>query len=463
MPRSSEQNKNADISELVRSSDVKWIDLQFTDLAGCLRHMTVSAKVFGEGFGKLDGSSVRGFTGIEESDLVLNPVPETFALIPWKKSSARFICRVYREEERFGRDPRLVAEKVDDYFHSLGLRLLLSAELEFFVFEGVEVLLHPWSQRYTVKSSEAYWNGSPYFNRAKDGYYAAYPRDKFEEFKLELGEILEKYFAVEVEVLHHEVAGASQHEINFRGGPATYAADTVQTVKYVAKALAGLRGLTVTFMPKPVYGDNGSGMHVHVSVWRGDENIFYDEGDGYAGLSQFARYFIGGLLEHGRALSAIVSPTSNSYKRLVPGYEAPVYLVWGRANRSAAVRVPNYRKNKTSARIEYRPPDPSANPYLAFAAIVLAGLDGVNKKIDPGNPVEENVYRMDPAKRRQLGIKELPRSLEEALDELESDHEWLKPFFSEDVIEAYIEMKRAEASLVNSYPTPAEFFYYHDV
>jgi glutamine synthetase len=204
-------------------------------------------------------------------------------------------------------------------------------------------------------------------------------------------------------------------------------------------------------------------MHVHISIWRGDENLFYDPNDEYAYLSQFARYFIGGLIEHGRALSAIVSPTVNSYKRLIPGYEAPVYLVWSKANRSAAIRIPAYSNNSLNKRIEYRPPDPSANPYLAFSAILLAGLDGIRKKRDPGDPVDENVYKMPPHKRKALGIKELPRSLEEALDELEVDNEWLSPVFPKELIETYIELKREEARKVNSYPTPVEILTYYDV
>ena len=222
-------------------------------------------------------------------------------------------------------------------------------------------------------------------------------------------------------------------------------------------------GMVVTFMPKPIAGDNGSGMHTHVSIWEGDKNLFYDPNDDYAELSQFARYFIGGLIEHGRALSAIVSPTTNSYRRLVPGYEAPVYLAWSRANRSAAIRVPVYHKGaRASKRIEYRPPDPTANPYLAVAAIIMAGLDGVRRKIDPGDPVDENIYHMTPERRRQLGIKSLPGSLEEALDELESDNEFLKPVFTREAIEKYIELKREEVMKERLQPSPIEFLMYHD-
>ena len=260
------------------------------------------------------------------------------------------------------------------------------------------------------------------------------------------------------------MATGGQGEINFRYSTPTRTADNIQTLKYVAKMVAYQHGMVAVFMPKPIGGDNGSGMHTHVSVWRGDTNLFYDPDDDYAELSQYARYFIGGLIEHGRALSAIVSPTVNSYKRLIPGYEAPVYLAWSRANRSAAIRIPVYQRGvKNSKRIEYRPPDPSANPYLALSAIILAGLDGVRKKIDPGDPVDENIYHMTPEKRRELGIKVLPRSLEEALDELESDNEFLKPVFPQSLLEAYVELKRKEIDLTRMYPSPVEIMLYHDV
>jgi glutamine synthetase len=447
---------------------LKWVELQFTDLVGYLRTVLVSShlisvEVFSDGIGKLDGSSVKGFTSIEESDLNLKPDPATFALVPWLEGSGRFICDVYTASGRFSKDPRLVAQKLDEMLRTEGLKAFLSPELEFFIFNEIRVHVDGWKQMFEIISSESSWIGVAPLNKTKDGYYAPYPKDKFINLKVEIGDILKKYFGLQVEVLHHEVAAVSQHEINFRGGNTTYAADAVQTAKYVIKSLAYKNGFLATFMPKPVYGDNGSGMHVHISIWRGDENLFYDPDDEYAYLSQFARYFIGGLIEHGRALSAIVSPTVNSYKRLVPGYEAPVYLVWSKANRSAAIRIPAYSNNPLNKRIEYRPPDPSANPYLAFSAILLAGLDGIRKKRDPGDPVDENVYKMPPHKRKALGIKELPRSLEEALDELEVDNEWLSPVFPKELIETYIELKREEARKVNSYPTPVEILTYHDV
>jgi glutamine synthetase len=456
-----------DVVSNISQYGVKWLDLQFTDLVGVLRHVTVSVKlltpnVFSEGLGKLDGSSVRGFSTIEESDLVLKPIPTTFALMPWSSGIARMLCSVWKSGERLVRDPRYVSERVDEYFMSSGLRPYVSAELEYFIFDKVNVVVDSWRQELSIVSSESYWSTTVPFNRGKDGYYVTYPKDKFQDLKLEIAEVLEKYFGLTVEVVHHEVASA-QHEINFNGSNTTGTSDNIQTVKYVVKSLTYRKGYIATFMPKPVYGDNGSGMHVHVSIWRGDENLFYDPNDEYVNLSQYARYFIGGLIEHGRALSAIVSPTVNSYKRLVPGYEAPVYLVWSKANRSAAVRIPAYSNSYKSKRVEYRPPDPSANPYLALSAILLAGVDGVNKKLDPGDPVDENVYRMTPLRRRELGIKELPRSLDEALDELECDNEWLRPIFPKELIDSYVEVKREEVKKVTTYPTPIEVYHYIDV
>ncbi len=457
-----------ELVEKMRSSRIRWVDLQFTDLLGYLRYVTVSTELLSldnirNGLGKLDGSSVKGFTGIEESDLVLKPVIDTFAEIPWREGSARIICNIYFQGSRFSKDPRYVAEKLDELLASQSLRPFVSAEPEFYIFDKVSVSIDQRGQYFEITSSEAPWSVTAFINRTKDGYYTVYPKDRFQDLKIEIGDILSKYFGIDVEVVHHEVGAASQHEINFRGGNVTWEADAIQTVKFVVRAIAFRKGYIATFMPKPIYGDNGSGMHVHISIWRGDDNLFYDENDEYAHLSEYARYFIGGLIEHARALSAIVSPTTNSYKRLVPGYEAPIYLVWSKGNRSAAIRVPVYRVSRNSARIEYRPPDPSANPYLALSAIILAGLDGVKKKISPGDPVDENIYKLSPEKKRALGIKELPRSLDEALDELESDNEWLKPIFSSDLIESYIELKREEARKIMSYPTPIEIYHYLDI
>ncbi|MEM1743012.1 MAG: type I glutamate--ammonia ligase, partial [Nitrososphaerota archaeon] len=302
--------------------------------------------------------------------------------------------------------------------------------------------------------------------RIKDGYLPSLPQDTLVEFRNNVSRILEDYFKIIVDAHHHEVATAGQCEIDLRHDTLKKIADNVQTYKYVVKNVAKNMGLIATFMPKPIYGDNGSGMHVHISLWRNGVNTFYDSDDQYAELSQTARYFIGGILEHGKALSAIVAPTTNSYKRLIAGYEAPVYLTWSKSNRSAVIRIPAYHKGRdtsTLKRIEFRAPDPSANPYLCFSAIIAAGLDGIKKKIDPGDPVDENIYKLAVEKKRELGIEKLPSDLREALQCLQSDREFLKPVMSDELINTWIELKLEECEQVNSIPHPYEFHLYFDI
>ncbi|MEM0304251.1 MAG: type I glutamate--ammonia ligase, partial [Saccharolobus sp.] len=318
---------------------------------------------------------------------------------------------------------------------------------------------------YKIHAREAPWSDSGTFViRFKEGYYPAPPIDQLMDIRIEMVDTLVKYFGYTIEATHHEVATAGQGEIDFRFTTLVDAADKVQTLKYVVKNVAAKHGMVATFMPKPIYGDNGTGMHTHFSLWsKNGKNLMYDPNDEYAEISQFGRYVIGGLLQHARALSAIVSPTVNSYRRLIPGFEAPVYIAWSKSNRSAVIRVPAYYKGMEKAkRVEYRPPDPSTNPYLAFSAILMAALDGVNKKIDPGDPVDENIYHLTPERRRQLGIKELPRSLDEALDELESDKEFLKPVFNSSILDTYIDLKREESRNLQGYPHPMEIYYYLD-
>lgn len=465
-----------DVLKFIKERGIEWVNLQFTDVLGRLHHITVPTanldeKPFEVGFGKLDGSSIKGFTSIHESDLVLVPVAETFAVIPWRRSTARMISRIFWGfgRGRFTRDPRYVAERAEEYMLNEGYIGYVGPEVEFFIYDKVEVnVLTPYAGLgYRIYSRESPWGyDSGFFIRFKEGLHSTEPIDKSAVIREEIVDTLVKHFGFFIESHHHEVATAGQVEVDFKYSTVCDAADKVQTLKYVAKNIAAKYGATVTFMPKPMYGDNGSGMHTHISLWSRDRsvNLFYDPNDKYAELSQLGRYFLGGLLEHSRALAAIVAPTTNSYRRLVPGYEAPVYITWSRANRSAAVRVPAYhRGDNNGKRIEYRPPDPSANPYLCFAAVIAAGLDGIKKKIDPGDPVDENVYHMSPERRRSLGIKELPRTLWEAIDELESDHEFLKPIFHEDIIETYIELKRDECMKVYAYPTPVEVYMYLDV
>ncbi len=448
-------------------SSVKYIDLWFTDLLGRLKHVTISRKSFEKYISregvipKLDGSSIRGFSDIHDSDMLLIPDLRTIAKI--SDDTARVICTTaYRGKKENFKDPRWLAIKAEEKLMKMGYKAYFGPELEFFVFNNVSLkYIEPWYQMVKISSKEAPWNGNGEVIHHKDAYYAGFPYDKTYTFRKALVEYLEENFGIEFEAHHHEVATAGQVEIDITKSTLVDMADKVITLKYAAKVIANKMGMIATFMPKPVYGDNGSGMHTHVSIWSDGKNLFHDASDEYAGLSDFARYFIGGLLEHARAISAIVSPTVNSYRRLVPGYEAPVYLVWSKSNRSAAVRIPAYEiYNHDSKRVEYRPPDPSSNPYLAFIAIVAAGLDGVRRKIDPGDPVDENVYEMGEVKRKELGIKELPATLKEALDELENDNEFLREFIPRETIEVYIELKRREYIEVTSRPSVVDYYFY---
>ncbi len=455
--------------EFLRSSGIEWVDLQFVDLLGYLRHVTlhsskIDERAFAIGLGKLDGSSVKGFRTIEKSDLVLKPLPRTMAKIPeeWIEGHqmVRFLSEVYEPggKSRLSRDPRYALERAIAYLRENGFNAFMSFELEFFVVDYLDLEFLPYEQSVNIGSDEI--TGSLQL-QPKEAYYTVPPSDSTMTYCLKLSNILREYFDVPVEVFHHEVARGGQMEINFAYSDPLLASDRLITIKYAARNVAASMDKVAIFLPKIFPNDNGSGLHTHVSLWKGNTNLFFDENDTYANLSQTARYFIGGLLEHARALAAITNPTVNSYRRLVPGYEAPVYLVWSKSNRSAAVRIPLYHYGDPRAsRIEYRPPDPTTNPYLASAAILLAGIDGIKKKIEPGDPVDENVYHMSPERRRALGIKSLPRSLEEALDELESDSEWLLRALPRDLIETYIDLKRKEARSLAFYPSIAEIATY---
>ena len=460
----------------LKEKNVEWVDLQFTDLLGTLHHVTIPSKEvtpesFGEGFGKLDGSSIKGFTSIFESDMILMPVESSIRLIPWSQSIARILCEVHwgGSKGRFEKDPRAIAEAAEARQKELGYKSFFGPELEFFIFDKVDMdVSNPSSGTgYKLHAKEAPWEGKGGFVvRYKSGYYPTPPTDQLADVRHEIVDILTKTFGFDIEAHHHEVATAGQGEIDFRFSTLVDVADKVQALKYVAKNVASRRDMVATFMPKPMFGDNGTGMHVHMSLWNtdGKENEMYDEKDGYAELSQTGRYAIGGLLNHARALSAIVSPTVNSYRRLIPGFEAPVYLAWSKSNRSAVVRVPAYYKGKKAAkRIEYRAPDASSNPYLTFSAMLAAALDGIKQKTDPGNPVESDIYHLTKEKRLELKIRELPRSLEEAIDELESDSNFLKPIFNDTIISEYIDLKRTEARSLAMYPHPMEIYSYLDV
>ncbi|MEM4559433.1 MAG: type I glutamate--ammonia ligase [Acidilobaceae archaeon] len=442
------------------SGPFKRVQVQYTDLAGFLRGVEVSYESIEENEFPVafDGSSVFGLAEIEESDLLLNPVRETLKPIPWARDMARVLTRIYKPSRvRHSRDPRFVAEKTMDYLTELGFKPKVGVELEFFLFESVSVDVFNPSRGlgYTIKSHESPGSKRAYFTLTKRAYHSVDPIDSLSTFRLEYAKALE-ILGFSSEYTHHEVA-VSQVESSLRAGDPVYAGDEVVTAKWVARNIAKSLGLIAVFLPKPVYGDNGSGLHIHLSLWdlEGKRNLFQDN----SSLSNLARYFIGGILEHSRSLAAIVAPTTNSYRRLVPGYEAPVYCTWGFHNRSTIIRVP-VATNENKVRVEFRAPDPTANPYLAISATILAGIDGLRKRIEPGEPVNINVYKLTREDLRKMNIKTLPSSLSEALDELESDNEYLKPVFTDDLIETYIEIKRREVEEVNMRPHPYEFYQY---
>ncbi len=460
--------------KMFRANGIKWIDLQFTDLLGRLHHITIPANqfnrsAFGEGFGKLDGSSIKGFTEIYESDMVLLPIPESTRPLPWAPGVARMLAKVHRGAGagRFERDPRGIAEKAEEHQKELGYASYFGPEPEFFIFDSVnmDVAVPSSGTGYKIHAREAPWESSGgYVIRHKEGYYPAEPVDQLGSIRTEMVSVLSEVFNFSIEATHHEVATAGQCEINFKYSTLVDTADNLQTLKYVVRNIAHAHNMVATFMPKPLFGDNGTGMHTHFSLWKGKKNVMYEKDERYAEISKEGKYVIGGLLKHAKALSAIVSPTVNSYRRLIPGYEAPVYLAWSKSNRSAVVRVPTYYKGIEHAkRVEYRAPDPTCNPYLAFSAILMAGLDGIKKKLDTGSPVvDENIYNMSEDKRKELGIGELPRSLPEALDALESDREFLKPVFGNEVLGTYIDLKREECRMMAQYPHPMEIYQYLD-
>ena len=487
-----------EVVEKMKQENVRWVDIHFVDVPGRLQHMTFPARevlddpenAFNIAIGGFDGSSITGFTMINESDMLLKPLPETFAIIPddWQQPpgvaagrTARFIAQIYwggykkGEAKRFEKDPRYIAERAEEYLKEKGWTAYFGPEVEFMILDKVEVEVdRPWkTMKVEITAREAAWNTEMPVIRFKQGYVPANPYDKLYWIRQEIATVLEDYFGFRVEAHHHEVASPGQGEIDFRFDTATRAADKVITLKYVVKNVAAKYGMVATFMPKPVYADNGNGMHTHQSLWEGDKNLFYDPNDEYAELSQLARYYIGGIMKHARALVAITNPTTSSYKRLVPGYEAPIYIAWSKANRSAIIRVPNYMRGiEKAARIEFRAPDPSTNPYLAFAAMLAAGLDGIQKKIEPPPPVDKNIYAMTPDERRQveevvkkqLGVPlQLPRTLCEAIEELENDHDWLFPIFTKEILETWIEMKKEECLRIESYPHPVEFYEYFDI
>ncbi|MCQ9205198.1 MAG: type I glutamate--ammonia ligase [Omnitrophica bacterium] len=472
------------VNDLIKQHNIQIVDLKFNDLPGLWQHfsMPVSelteiddpvSSIWSEGIG-FDGSSIRGFQKIQESDMILMLDPSTAVLDPvCEVPTLSIICDIYDPltKQPYSRDPRYVAKKAAEHVRKAAIadKTCWGPEMEFFIFNDVRFEQSENVCYYKVDSIEGEWNSGRdekpnlgYKPRFKEGYFPVPPHDSLQDIRSKI--ILTMIKAgIPVEVHHHEVATAGQCEIDMKFGTLVNMADNCLMYKYIVKNMVRKFGMTATFMPKPLFGDNGSGMHTHQSLWKDNKNIFYDK-KGYAGISQIAKYYIGGLLKHAAAILAFAAPTTNSYKRLVPGYEAPVNLVYSARNRSAAVRIPMYTDNPKSKRIEFRPPDSAANPYLAFSAMLMAGIDGIINKIDPGNPLDKNIYELSPCEAE--GIPSVPGSLAEAIDALEKDHEFLLrgDVFTKDVIETWIEYKREkEIDSLRLRPHPYEFYLYFDI
>jgi glutamine synthetase len=468
----------------LKAEGVRWVQLFYTDVFGGYNQVdvplhTLDADSFITGVPKLDGSSVRGFREIFESDMLLVPDPRTLATIPWNPEAGgtvRFICdvRIGGTSEPYDHDPRAVARKTEEVLASAGYDASYwGPEIEYFIFDSIELLpsaqgvRDPWAGAgYLLHQSEAPWETGPQSStiRFKEGYHRTPPYDSTVGLRAEMSNILSDDFHLRMDAHHHEVATSAQAEINIHFDELVPTADHVQDIRYVIKNVAHRHGKVGCLMPKPIYGDNAIGMHTNQSLWSKGKNAFYDGNDEYAEVSQTCRYYVGGLLAHSRALCAITNPITNSYRRLVPGYEAPVFIAWSRANRSASVRIPFYLKGRPEVkRIEYRTPDSAANIYLTEAALALAGLDGIQRKIEPPPPVDQDIYKLSGAQRKKLEIRELPGSLGEALDCLESDRAFLKPAFADSLLDTYIELKRTEQLELNLRPHPYEFYRYFDV
>jgi glutamine synthetase len=465
-----------EVLEFAKKNDARQVDLRFTDLPGLSQHISYPINMldedsFEDGFG-IDGSSIRGWAAINESDMLIIPDPSTAFMDPFAETRTVVMLGDIIDpitRQHYDRDPRWIAKKTELHLKNSGAAdvAYFGAEAEFFIFDNIRFDQNQHSGFYFIDAEEGRWNSSRkqnnlgYRPRYKEGYFPVPPTDHYQDLRSEMvATMLECGLAIECH--HHEVATGGQCEIDQKFDTLVRSADNMMLYKYVVRNVAYQYGKTVTFMPKPLFGDNGSGMHTHQSLWADGKPLF--AGDNYAGLSQLALWYIGGLLRHARALSAIIAPTTNSYKRLVPGYEAPVNLAYSRRNRSAAVRIPMYSNSPKSKRIEFRPPDPASNPYLAFAAMVMAGLDGIVNKIDPGEPLDKDIYDLSPEEMKQ--VPSMPATLDEALTCLEDDHAFLTKgdVFSEELIETFVSYKRkAEAEAVRLRPHPYEFALYYDI
>jgi glutamine synthetase len=467
-----------DVLSMISNEAIAFVDLRFCDLPGLMQHFTVpahtlSAEVFADGLG-FDGSSIRGFQEIQESDMILVPDPETAVVDTFRTHPTINLNCFVRDPitgESYSRDPRYIAQKAEQHLRGTGIAdtAYFGPEAEFFILDDVRFDTTARSSYYYVDSVEGQWNSGKdegpnlgYKPRHKEGYFPVPPTDHYQDLRSEMTLELERA-GIEIEVQHHEVGTAGQAEIDMRFDTLLRTADKLMLFKYVIKNTALRHRKTATFMPKPIFGDNGSGMHTHMSLWNGDEPLFFDE-QGYAQLSDTARWYIGGLLAHAPALLAFTNPTTNSYRRLVPGYEAPVNLVYSQRNRSAACRIPLVSKSPAAKRVEFRVPDPSCNPYLAFSAMLMAGLDGVRNKIEPPDPVDKDIYELPAAE--LLDLPSVPASLEEALAALEDDSEFLLEgdVFTEDLLETWVVYKMDhEVSPIRLRPHPHEFHLYYDI
>jgi glutamine synthetase len=465
-----------EVLAFTKEHGVKMVDLKFMDFPGLWQHFSVPVEEleessFEEGYG-FDGSSIRGWQAIHASDMLVMPDPTTAVMDPFcEEATLSLICNIVDPitKEKYTRDPRNIAQKAEAYLSSTGIgdTVNFGPEAEFFILDDVRFDCREQHAFYFIDSKEGRWNSGReegpnlgYKPRYKEGYFPVSPTDSLQDIRTEMCLVM-KSVGIKVEAQHHEVATAGQAEIDMKFDALTRMGDKLMWYKYIVKNVARRHDKTVTFMPKPIWNDNGTGMHVHQSIWKGGEPLF--AGNLYGGLSQSALYYIGGVLRHAAALCAFVAPTTNSYKRLVPGFEAPVNLAYSSRNRSAAIRIPMYTPNPKAKRIEVRFPDPSCNGYLAFSAMLMAGLDGIQNKIDPGDPLDKDIYELGPEELE--GVPSVPGSLEEALEALEADHEFLLKgdVFTEDVIETWLYYKRtAELDELRLRPHPMEFALYYD-
>jgi len=470
--------KPKDVLAFAKEKKVEIVDLKFVDVPGLWQHFSITTSelhedLFNEGIG-FDGSSIRGFQTINESDMLLFPDPETAMLDPFSAlPTLSLICNI-RDPltgQEYTRDPRYVARKAEKYLQSTGVAdtSYWGPEIEFYIFDNIRFDQSYNYGFYFIDSEEGAWNTGNelrpnlgYKPRYKEGYFPVPPMDHLQDVRSDMVRTLEKCGVV-VEIHHHEVGTAGQSEIDLKYTTLTKMADQVLLYKYIVKNVARRHGKTVTMMPKPIFQDNGSGMHTHQSLWKKGKNVFYDK-KGYALLSDTARFYIGGLLKHASALCGFIAPTTNSYRRLVPGYEAPINLAYSQRNRSACVRIPTYSSSEKARRLEFRTPDPSCNPYYAFPAMLMAGLDGIKRKIEPPAPIEKDLYELPESEAKK--IKSMPGSLDQALDALERDHDFLLEgnVFTPDVIETWLAYKRKrEVDAIRLRPHPHEFSLYFDI